>query len=431
MVDSSPPQKGTFLGLSVDSTNHFSAVSPGALLAMQDTIKRVLWSETVHNYLRQMDYNQLFSTSLRSRMAAKNVSRFMVKTVDEHFADQIPELEERVAKHRTNPNCERTHDGFVSVLQRLMQFTGRELGSEDVYLRASLLQYMTSHLLSKFGLHYGDVKLMQAATNTFISGSFVAALIHRSFSPNDLDLFCGRDKTRCIVRYFEHLDLTVLSADLHEYSSLPGIRQVTRVNSPGGGVINIIEAHSDSAINLILNFHSAPTRGLLSWDKFSHFEVHRARNGFALITPTSLALDLDSLESQIEVWHILHKYMRRGFTFIFEYNVPHECGKHIDCAATPRTTVDEGCLHIALPSVDIPNPSATVTWISTWSLGPVGMCTTGTVNGLNVVHSHNFQHMMFRKLATALIQMYSVPTGFVRVYPWTDQWRMDGESEAD
>ncbi|KAK7050192.1 hypothetical protein R3P38DRAFT_2763248 [Favolaschia claudopus] len=414
-----------------DSSQSEKSVSIGELLAMQDTIKRVLWSDTVHNYLRQMDYNQLFTTALRSRMAAKNVSRFMTETVDEHFAKQIPQIEELVATHRTNPNCERDHAGFVSVFQRLMQFSGRDLGSEDLYLRACLLQYMTADLLSQFGLQYGDVKLMQAATNTFISGSFVAALTHRPFSPNDLDFFCGRDKTRCILRYLEHLDFAVDSEELHDYASLPGIRRITRLNSPRGSLINIIESHSDSAIGVILNFHSAPTRGLVAWDKFSHFEFRRARNGLALITPASLALDIDSLESQLDVWQILHKYMRRGFTFIFEYTVPHECGKHIDCPATPRTTVDEGCLHVAFPSISIPNASSGPTQISTWSLGPVGMCSSGTVNGLTVVHSHSFQHMMFRKLATALIQMYSAPKGFVRVYPWTDQWRMDGENEVD
>ncbi|KAK6978175.1 hypothetical protein R3P38DRAFT_3235936 [Favolaschia claudopus] len=404
------------------------------VIARQDTIKRVRWSDKVETYLHQFDWQQLFTSSLRTRMAAINVAKFIYTNVDQVFLDRVPELKEKVAAHSFNPNHEHDHESCALVFRRLMQSTARDLSPEDTKLRSELLQYMTTHLLSHFELRYGDVKLMQAATGTFISGSFVAALIHRTFLPNDLDFFCGYDRTENIVRYFENqLDsnFTVVSGDEEGYGNLHGVRRVTTLSTPRGSVIHVIESYSDSPLPLILNFHSAPTRGVVGWDKFSHFEVHRAKNGLALVTPESLTVKPDDLDSQVAAWRILHKYMRRGVTFVYEYNIPHECGKHIECPATLRTTSDDGCLHIQLPAVKIPEFSSPATPTFAWTLGPVGMCSTGRLNGNQVIHTRAFHHLIFRKLVSALMQTHSTPDVLIRVYPWSDYWSTDGLDDTD
>ncbi|KAK7056108.1 hypothetical protein R3P38DRAFT_1376506 [Favolaschia claudopus] len=310
----------------------------------------------------------------------------------------------------------------------------RDLSRDDDLLCRQLLQYMITRLLSHFELQYGDVKLMQAATGTLISGSFIAALMQQSFTPNDLDFFCGYDQTDNIIRYFQNQHpsiLTVDARDVESYGNVHGVHRVTTLSTPRGSIIHIIESFSDAPRELILNFHSAPTRGVVSSTTFSHYEIHRARNGLALVTPDSLFVKPEDSDSQIAAWHILHKYMRRGVTFIFEYNVPHECGQHIDCPATLRNTSDDGCLHIDLPTVPIPDFSASETPTLTWTLGPVGMCSTGRVNGRQVAHTRSFQHIIFRKLVSALMQIQSVPDTLIRVYPWSDYWSADGLDDSD
>ncbi|KAK6997446.1 hypothetical protein R3P38DRAFT_3219479 [Favolaschia claudopus] len=404
------------------------------VIARQDTIKRVRWSDKVEDYLRQFDWNQLFSTTLRTRMAAMNVARFISETIDEPFLRQVPELKAKVAAHRLNPSHEGSHDSLVLVCRRLMQLSERDLSPDDAQLRRDLLQYAITHMLSLFDLRYGDVKLMQAATGTLISGSFIAALIQRSFTPNDLDFFCGHDRTESIVRYFQNqLDctFTVDPGDVEGYGNVHGVHRMTTLTTSRGNTIQIIESYSELPLELILNFHSAPTRGVVSANGFSHYEIRRARNGLALVTPDSLLIKTDDLDSQIVAWKILHKYKQRGVTFIFEYNVLHECGKHVECPATLRDTSDDGCLHVALPTIPIPNFSASDTPIFTWSLGPVGMCSTGRVNGRQVAHTRSFQHIIFRKLVTALMQIPAVPESPIRVHPWSDYWSTDGSADSD
>ncbi|KAK6985053.1 hypothetical protein R3P38DRAFT_2575205 [Favolaschia claudopus] len=291
---------------------------------------------------------------------------------------------------------------------------------------------------------------MQAATGALISGSFIAALIHRHFRPNDLDFFCGNDRTDDIVKYFQNqvdIEYVVETGGDEGYQNVRGVRRVTTLTSPRGSVLNIVEAYSESPQEIILNFHSALPQGAISWDAFAHYEVHRAKNGLALVTPRSLPVNADDLDSQIEAWNILHKYMRRGVTFIFEYNVPHECGKHIDCPATVRTTDDDGCLRFSLPSISIPDFAPSPAQVFTWSLGPVGMCSTGTVNGLKLEHTRTFrnlrilqachtltlitEHLVFRKVVGALIQLHDVPDEPVQIYPWTESWSADGVNDSE
>ncbi|KAK7002267.1 hypothetical protein R3P38DRAFT_1730601 [Favolaschia claudopus] len=433
-----------------DTTPRLKSLPSLEVIARQDTIKRLLWGDKVEGYMRQFDWQQLFTTALRNRIAAINVAKFISKAVDEVFLSRVLDIEERVSAHRLNPSHERDHNAFALVFRRLMQPTARELSLEDKNLRRDLLQYMVTHMLSQFELRYGDVKLMQAATGTFISGSFIAALIHRPFPLNDLDFFCGYDKSDNIVRYFKNqldANFTVSSGDEQGYGSVHGVRKVITLTTPRGSIIHVIESYSDYPLELILNFHSAPTRGVLSSDGFSHFEVHRARNGLALVTPKTLCITPDDVDSQNAAWHIIHKYMRRGVTFIFEYNVPHECGKHLECPATLRNTSADGCLHIDLPTVDVPDFSLSPKPTFVWSLGPVGMCSTGRVNGSQVIHTHSFctsvgpantceltlsiEYLVFRKLVSALMQMHTVPEGLIRVYPWSDYWSADGFDDSD
>ncbi len=281
---------------------------------------------------------------------------------------------------------------LAHVLRRLLQYDSANLSDSDRLRRAILRPERRGLLLAQFGRSYGDVKLMQAATGALISGSVIATLMNEHFDPNDIDFYCGQGHGYHVTRYLKAVgDFGIQFSSDHNYENVLGLRQVTTLSNPAGRQINIIETYSDVPLDAILSFHSAPPRGAISWNMFSHYEVERARKGLALVTPETLHLVLDDLSSQVETWEIVHKYMGRGFRFIFHYDKPHECGQHIECPATRRTTMDAGCLHVPLLRQAIPTFVVPAQPLIAWTLGTSTCPVVGRVQGRPVHNASAFQ----------------------------------------
>ncbi|KAK7008131.1 hypothetical protein R3P38DRAFT_3211782 [Favolaschia claudopus] len=364
--------------------------------AMRDTIARVLYSGTVEQCLSRMDWEQLYRTALHSQMGAQNVRIFVAVAIDsvlsvERYKDSTRAL---VVNHVSNPRRQDDRESRLAVLGALLRSDFGRLSGDDRSLCSILLQGRISDILADFGLSYGDIKVMQAATGTLISGSVIPAIIRVAvpFELGDVDFYCGNGNGLNVVRYLTFVGDLSEEADITpNYSDLFGLRRVWTLQSPQGRSINVIETQSDSPLDAILNFHSTPPRGAISWDRFSHYDINRARNGIALVTPSTMHINTTDLARQKRIWEVIHKYTKRGFTFVFDYEPSHECGRHIECPATRRTTVDEGCLHIALPAVPIPHFREHNDFITTWTLTTAGVCRNGVINGQPVHHNLDFR----------------------------------------
>jgi hypothetical protein len=300
-----------------------------------------------------------------------------------------------------------------------------------------LLQRQTSRILRNFGLRYGDIKLLQAATGSVISGSTITALVHQPFIPNDIDFYCHYRVSTNVVRFIEDVgDLQFHEYTGHEYIDVSGIKGVWTLRGATGRKINIIETLASNPAKCIAGgFHSSAPRGMLEWDGLVHFEINQVRQGRALITRDSLHLDEpEDLSQQIACWNILNKYKARGFEFVFDYELPHVCGTHVNCPATVRSTADKYCLRVPLPPVDgIPVYSRTIHVPITWS--PRGStCATGMVDGLGKLHpATGFQgtpmdvfylllltsilciDKVYRAIITALLTRDTAPTNSLEI----------------
>ncbi|KAJ7431643.1 hypothetical protein B0H11DRAFT_2231156 [Mycena galericulata] len=281
---------------------------------------------------------------------------------------------------------------------------------------AAMLQSYIIELLASFGLSYGDIKLLQAATGTIISGSMIAALVHRPFQPNDIDFYCSSAFGDDVAKYLKAVGNFETQEYIGgEYSDSNGIAGVHWLVGNDTRV-NVIETRSSEPLDAVLTFHSSGPRGALEWDRLSHYEVNRAARGIALITPTSLTVR-NELTNQIRCWQLLHKYGGRGFRFTFQYDAPHECGVHLDCPATIRTTADAGTLRTPLLPVPISRAPSIPRQAISWRLGGTN-CEQGLVNRLaNVRPANSFHENLFRKTVTALLHMDAPPTSVVDVSP--------------
>ncbi|KAK6992871.1 hypothetical protein R3P38DRAFT_3181988 [Favolaschia claudopus] len=353
--------------------------------------------------------------SVRSYLCIAKLSVLIVILV------AAPSAVQAIKTHRFNPDGGLQHKSVAFTFRRLTRADSGTLSAQDLRIRTLLAQYMIVHALSLFDLSYGDIKLMQAATDTRISGSVVAALFHGGFEPNDLDFYCAHGSADDVVSYMREVCSYHLVFDSNrDYDDVFGIRRVLTMRNSAGKRINVVETYSDYPVDVILGFHSTPPRGCISWDRFSHFEINRLRKGVALATPTSMRLAGNVLDGQVQMWRILHKYTDRGFVFEYDHPIPHQCGVDIDCPATVRTVDDAGCLHIDLLPCSVPDVTRPQPPLFTWSLAPVGICDSGRIGDVPVHNIYSYQYRMFRRLAAALLKMPIPPVNLLEISPWDD-----------
>ncbi|KAK7053918.1 hypothetical protein R3P38DRAFT_2761696 [Favolaschia claudopus] len=266
-----------------------------------------------------------------------------------------------------------------------------------------------------FHLSYGDIKLLLAATGTRLSGSVIAAILQGTFVPNDLDFYCPRGSADDAMVFMRDVCAYHLSFEAsRDYDDVFGIRRVLTLRNAFGEA----GQHRGDLFRLCFGCNSRffirrLPGGAISWDRFSHFEINRVRKGVALATPSSMRLAGNTLEGQVQMWRILHKYQGRGFVFEYDHPLPHECGVHIDCPATLRTIDDDGCLHIDLLPSTIPRLQTAP--LHRCSLGPLLLSAF-----VNLDFIYSYQYQIFRRLAAALLKMPRPPVNLLEVTPWDD-----------
>ncbi|KAJ7216227.1 hypothetical protein C8J57DRAFT_1538043 [Mycena rebaudengoi] len=217
-------------------------------------------------------------------------------------------------------------------------------------LVAASLQFAATAMLQEFQLDFADMQLLNTANNTLISGSAVIALAEPTptFFPNNIDFYCKAGTADETVDYLHRVStFTVHLTQRAEYDTIDSIQQVVWLENPRGMRINVMESWTNSALDPVLAFHStlrAVWSGKSLW--FAHPSLVDCR--LALATPLTLLIAL-TVKDQYRVWNIIHKYLDRGFQWVFEYEKPHTCGEHHSCPLTLRCTADAGCLVIPFP----------------------------------------------------------------------------------
>ncbi|KAJ7233421.1 hypothetical protein C8J57DRAFT_1249900 [Mycena rebaudengoi] len=281
-------------------------------------------------------------------------------------------------------------------------------------LVALVLQQHVARQLGKYNLDFYDVRLLFCATGTALSGSVIPCLMGPvPFEINDLNFFSPAC-TGVLSMCFLCLAGSFTAAKLPDaYDSLAGIKDIWELSGVGASgqacKINVIQSSSQSACDSVLLFHSTPVFGVLDADGFWHGEPALTIARKAMTSPTQMPLT-DDMRILGRSWSVLKKYTDRGFSFMTEFDVPHNCGSHWCCPCTPRTTVDAGCLDVALPLFPLPSPPTP--HVSSWQLG-VTSCSTNNLSntGLSIQSPSAFRETGWAKSwLSALLPAYPMAT---------------------
>ncbi|KAK7002266.1 hypothetical protein R3P38DRAFT_3215418 [Favolaschia claudopus] len=173
-----------------------SMVNPRDLMGLYLYLETVGFCAPVDDSLARLNCIQLFDAALRSTgLAASNVHNFLGRHVDEPIAcgqakpvvqDALRTYHQRV--FRTPVSSRVVISGYISALA----LTGEKNRTlEDDLLLPLLLQYSISRLLQPFGLYYGDLVLLHAATGTVVCGQLLDALLDYRVKVDCLDFYCG------------------------------------------------------------------------------------------------------------------------------------------------------------------------------------------------------------------------------------------------
>lgn len=237
----------------------------------------------------------------------------------------------------------------------------------------NVLRTRAATFLQEYGLKFTDVRLMQAATKTVISGSTIPYLLDggTGWLPGDLDFFTGRDMGDFVVLFLSVAGKYAEMSDRSGYLLSEGIGRIWTLENDGDKKINVVESASSNPLDAIMHFHSTCVMGAWTADELWHAYPELTMKSCSLVTPSTLPLR-PTVDNHQHAWAILDKYTQRGFTFrLGENPYPHKCGEDFNCPATLRSSSDDGCLTIPFPLWQYTNENEPYRE-NCWTLGGVG-----------------------------------------------------------
>lgn len=204
------------------------------------------------------------------------------------------------------------------------------------------MQRTTARLLRIFDLSHAELRFMQTATMSILSGPAIPWLFNDSVTVTHLDFYAPPAAYSLILRFFS---LTT------SYCALPqpqrardGVHHTISFRNPRGQIINVMCSKTRNAL------HCMP------YEPFTHLvgAVTHLGAWFAYPTTSTAMLALPNRASTdhltataikelaVTVWN----YQRAGYSFEFDFPTRHICGVSFECPLTTRTTSDDGCLNI-------------------------------------------------------------------------------------
>ncbi|KAJ7671029.1 hypothetical protein B0H17DRAFT_1209176 [Mycena rosella] len=268
--------------------------------------------------------------------------------------------------------------GYLPLSDRL-HFAQTSRGAS--YLASVALEVKATRILSLFDLRFCDIRIMQSATGTVISGSVISALVMSGapFVPGDLDFFTAKSRGFEVMLFLTRSGQYCLTAFSAEYQYASGIGKVWTLLGLHGQKMNIIESLSSNPFDAIGHFHLSCVIGAWTADNIWHRYPRLTVTNATLTTAARFPLT-DTLDGHLHSWRILHKYMQRSFAIhLAELDQPHTCGYHLSCPVTLCIKGNSGCLTARFPSWPYPEEASPL-YTTYWSMGGTG-CSKGILAG--------------------------------------------------
>ncbi|KAK7030524.1 hypothetical protein R3P38DRAFT_2774504 [Favolaschia claudopus] len=259
------------------------------LIAMQASVKRMLWNDSVELYLRRMDNDELFQTSLTGRMAGRNVHIFLGMRFDDAVRRDLryPEMQEGIIRHPLNDRYDGgqiTSDTLIYLMIRLLPpHSPTALSPDDAQLRGLIVQYRLSRILESFGIYFGDIFLLHALTGTLVSGEAVEALLNDRVLPHRIDFYCAKRQLFKVAKFLNFA--CGFSTQMSSVMFTEGIIRCEMVLcNEQGAQIRIVQSNSDNPLHVIPGSAIAGQAQQLDVLKFSAMQVSVGRLLYSLQT---------------------------------------------------------------------------------------------------------------------------------------------------
>jgi hypothetical protein len=215
------------------------------------------------------------------------------------------------------------------------------------------LQAATTRLLAAYHLTHSEVRFMQTATSTLISGCAVANVLKSDFTPSTIDFIAPNDAYPSVIRFF---DLAT------PYDAFPA-----ETLHSENGAIHVTALCGATMPRSVYLFRSETNSALdcIPYAKFSHLMLALTHYGLWIGYPEAAAagvsypnrdtVDFADSGTKYSVKTLLREAVH-NFRFQFTLNRHHRCGVSFECPTTPRTTKDDGCLNLFFPGLPIGAP---------------------------------------------------------------------------
>jgi hypothetical protein len=247
-------------------------------------------------------------------------------------------------------------------------------------------QAIVSRLLRKFGLCPANIRFMQSATRSTISGVAIAHLINDSISPHTLEFHAPSSMYSWVLRFF------ALVSPYHGWpkNDVHGndrVAHITRFLRPSAEVIYVMKSRTDSAIDIVS--HAPFTNMFLAVTHYGIWLGYPKTTLCGLSFPSRDVIHFGHPRTLHQMKSVLLDYVD-AFRFQFSLRRPHTCGLTFECPVTPRTTIDDGCLHLFFPGTPFSgNSDPTSVYLTdtalSWSLDARG-CGLGMRTAPQGVH---------------------------------------------
>ncbi|KAJ7927960.1 hypothetical protein B0H13DRAFT_2311827 [Mycena leptocephala] len=272
------------------------------------------------------------------------------------------------------------------------------------YLERQKLQGAATKILSRFGLRFAEVRLMQSAIGVILAGSAVTALIRidSAFQPDTLDFVVGSGRAGRVTTFLDRAAGYTFLPEQDPSIYTPYGMAITRtLRNVDGMIVNVIESLSDNPFDVVGGSALSCAYGYWAATGLLHCYPRLTCAGIALTTPTKLCIT-DNQYNKANALSVLRQYIARGFSIALnEFDAPHTCGSDWSCPATPRTTSDRGCSFSAFSSWKY-DDEALVPNVSCWTLGGSG-CTRGilahagkVISSVTSIHDNMWKNKITR-----------------------------------
>ncbi|KAJ7919827.1 hypothetical protein B0H13DRAFT_1868242 [Mycena leptocephala] len=217
-------------------------------------------------------------------------------------------------------------------------------------LFARELQAVVTRTLRKFQMVYYEIRFMQTATMTVLSGPLVSHLLEYRSPVTHHEFYTPASAYPSVLRFFELATVFVGTAGRCN-RGMDGTSAATTFFHPlMAQYFRVSQSRTDSALSCVLY---APLSHLFG--AVTHYGLwlgYPDTGASGLTFPNRECSDLSTSHTRQFFTGCVHDCID-SYRVRFSLNRSHVCGVFFECPMTPRTTVDAGCANLFFPATPL------------------------------------------------------------------------------